>query len=67
MAQHTLRYVLGEEGVQVMLGCAGDQLIQEQGEAIAQAFREIDVTIEVDDNWGICKITHVNGREVEDL
>ena len=66
MASHTMKYTLSSEGVEVMLGCAGNQLIQEQGEAIAKAFSEVDITIEIDDDWGICSITHVNGREVND-
>ena len=64
MSCHTLKYKLDDEGIKVMLGCAGRQMIAEQGEAIAEAFREVDITIEVDDDWGLCSITHVNGREV---
>lgn len=64
MSTHTLRYVLDEEGISVMLGCAGNQLVSEQGEAIALAFREVELEISVDDDWGICTIVSVNGREV---
>ena len=67
MSFHTLRYKLDEDGVQLMLGCAAEQVIQEQGEAIAHAYRFIDVTISIDDDWGICEITHVNGRKVEEV
>jgi metal-sulfur cluster biosynthetic enzyme len=66
MAERTLRYKLDEKGMEVMLGCASAHLIEEQSEAIAQAFKEIEVTINVDDDWGFCTITHVNGREVKD-
>ena len=55
-----------EAGVEIMLGCAAKQIIEEQAEAISNAFSEIEVTIEINDDWGVCKITHVNGREVED-
>lgn len=48
MSTHTLRYVLDEEGISVMLGCAGNQLVSEQGEAIALAFREVELEISVD-------------------
>jgi hypothetical protein len=66
MSIHNLRYKLDEEGVALMLGCAGNQLIEEQANAIAEAFSEIEVTINIDDDWGVCSITHINGREVED-
>lgn len=62
----TLRYKATDDSVEIMLGCAANQLIKEQGEAIAKAFDEIEVTIEVDDDWGICKILQVNGRDVAD-
>ena len=32
---------------------------------IKTAFSEIEITIDVDDTWGICHITHVNGYEVK--
>lgn len=62
----TLTYVTSLDSIEVMLGCAANQLIKEQGEAIAKAFAEIEVTIEIDDDWGICKILQVNGRDVAD-
>ena len=67
MSSHTVKYKLDEAGIAVMLGCAASSIISEQGEAIAEAFREVDITIDIDDDWGICKITHINGREVEDI
>lgn len=60
----TLTYKPTEDAIHVMLGCAANQLIKEQGEAIANAFSQIEVTIEVDDDWGICRILQVNGRDV---
>lgn len=66
MTQHVVKYALSGEGVELMLGCAAEQVIQEQAEAIAQAFREIEVVIDIDE-WGMCSITHVNGREVKEV
>ena len=60
-----MTYALNEEGVELMLGCAAEQVIEEQGQAIAKAFSEVDITIDVDE-WGMCNITHVNGREVSE-
>ncbi len=65
MATHTLKYKIDQPSVQLMLGCAANQIIEEQGEMIKTAFSEIEITIDVDDAWGICTLTHVNGYEVK--
>lgn len=64
MAIHELTYVPSKECAEVMLGCAANQIVKEHGEAIAKAFAEISVVIDVDDDWGICRILYVNGKEV---
>ena len=65
MATHTLKYKIDQPSVQLMLGCAANQVIEEQGEMIKTAFSEIEITIDIDDAWGICHVTHVNGYEVK--
>lgn len=64
MAQYVLKYKPTEPSIKLMLGCAASQIVEEQGELIKTAFSEIEIVVEVDDAWGICKITHVNGLEV---
>ena len=46
MATHTLKYKIDQPSVQLMLGCAANQVIEEQGEMIKTAFSEIEITIE---------------------
>lgn len=46
--------------------CATMSVIDEHKEAISAAFRKINVTIEVDDEWGFCKIIAVNNQKVLD-
>ena len=64
MAQYVLKYKPTEPSIKLMLGCAASQIVEEQCELIKTAFSEIEIVVEVDDAWGICKITHVNGLEV---
>lgn len=66
MAIHTLRYILDDEGIEIMAGCAAQRIIEEQEGAIREAFSDISLTIEIDDDWGVCKILAVNGLDVED-
>ncbi len=65
MAIHKLRYKLDSEGVKVLEGCATACVIEEQEEAIKSAFEEVEVTIEVDDDWHLCKILAINNMAVE--
>jgi hypothetical protein len=62
--KYVLKYKPTEPSIKLMLGCAASQIVEEQGELIKTAFSEIEIVVEVDDAWGICKITHVNGLEV---
>lgn len=39
---------------------------EEQQDAISRAFNNINVTIDIDDTWGFCKIIAVNGHKVEE-
>lgn len=61
-----LKYKLDEPGIEIMLGCGAKHLINEIKDAVGNAFREITVTIDHDNDWGICKIVAVNNRQVED-
>lgn len=46
-------------------GCAVN-FNEEQQDAISRAFNNINVTIDIDDTWGFCKIIAVNGHKVEE-
>lgn len=46
-------------------GCAVN-FNEEQQDAISRAFNKINVTIDIDDTWGFCKIIAVNGHKVEE-
>ena len=65
MSVHTLKYKLDDEGIKIVAGCAAKQIVQEIHDAVAVAFREINVTLEVDDDWGICRIIACNGEWLE--
>lgn len=65
MSMHTLKYKLCDEGLKIMAGCAANNIIEEQGDAISNAFSEINVTIEVDDDWGICKLIAINNYPIQ--
>jgi hypothetical protein len=66
MSQHNIKFKMSDEGITDMKFVSNGCMIKEQAEAIKHAFNEIEIGIEIDDDWGICKITHVNGREVLD-
>lgn len=60
------RYKLSGDDIIKFESCAANAVIDEHEGAISVAFRDIDVTIEVDDEWGFCKIIAVNGHRVID-
>ena len=66
MSTHVVEYKMSEASLSDMKYLSTGCMIAEQASAIAKAFSDIELTIEVDDDWGICRITHVNGREVAD-
>lgn len=57
---YDLKYKLDEEGIKIMAGCATSHLIDEVNKAVSEAFREIVVTIDHDEDFGLCKIVAVN-------
>lgn len=57
-------YTLSEGCIPKFEGCAATQVIDEQIEAISAAFRKIHVTVDVDDEWGFCKIIAVDGLPI---
>lgn len=48
------------------LECCAVNFNEEQQDAISRAFNNINVTIDIDDTWGFCKIIAVNGHKVEE-
>ena len=64
MALHDLKYKLSEDGIKVMEGCATAHLIEEINKGMAEAFREITVTIDHDPDFGICRIVAVNNHNI---
>ena len=60
------KYKMTEGDVPKMESCASNAVIDEHIDCISAVFSTINVTIEVDDEWGFCKILAVNGNSVLD-
>lgn len=58
-------YNLAEGEIPKFEGCASFAVIDEHQECISNAFRKIKVTVDIDDEWGFCKIVAVNGHAVD--
>ncbi len=61
---HTFKYKLSEDGVRPKEGCVLSDTLDNH-DVITSYFEEIELTIAVDD-FGIAKISHVNGNEVKE-
>lgn len=48
-----------------LLECS-ERFDEEKAEAIANAFNKVKITIEVDEDWGFCKIVAVNGSSLKE-
>lgn len=59
-------YKIEDGDIPLLEGCAARAVIDEHIEAISSAFNKIKITIDVDDEWGFCKIIAVNGSPVMD-
>lgn len=46
------------------MGECASNFNEEQSDAISKAFETINVSIEVDDAWGFCKIVAINGVSI---
>ncbi len=64
MSYVDLRYKLDEKGIELMRGCAGNHLIDEIKHAVTEAFREIVVTLDHNEDTGICRIVAVNNHNL---
>lgn len=58
-------YNLSEGDIPKFEGCASNHVIDEHVDAISSAFKTIHVAIEVDDEWGFCKIIAVDGHPIQ--
>lgn len=58
-------YKIIDGDLPLLEGCASRSVIDEHIDAISSAFNKIKITIDVDDEWGFCKIIAVNGHSVE--
>ena len=65
MTIHTLDYSLDSKGIKIVGGCAMNCIIEEQEEAVKVAFRNIKLTVDIDEDYGFCRILAVDGLAVE--
>lgn len=64
MAIIDLKYKLDEAGIEIMMGCSASHLISEIKEAVAHAYREVTISIDHDEDTGICRIVAVNNHNL---
>lgn len=60
------KYLLSDGDIPKFEGCAINAVIDEHIDCISNAFRSLNVTIEVDDEWGFCRLIAVNGQELKE-
>lgn len=61
----TVKYVAQSNDLPLIESCAMKAIIDEQCNAIKQAFSEVEVVFEYDEDWGFVTPISINGMEIK--